>query len=64
MNQPATAILLLNMGGPLRLDRVKPFLLELFNDRDIIRLGPALLQPLIARTIVGCRVAVSAGPAM
>lgn len=55
MNQPSTAILLLNMGGPLRLNRVKPFLLELFNDRDIIRLGPALLQPLIARIIVGSR---------
>lgn len=53
--RPDTAILLLNMGGPLRLDRVAPFLLELFNDRDIIRLGPALLQPLIARIIVGSR---------
>ncbi len=55
MTQPSTAILLLNMGGPLRVDRVRPFLLELFNDRDIIRLGPALLQPLIARIIVGSR---------
>ena len=55
MTAPATAILLLNMGGPLRLDFVRPFLLELFNDRDIIRLGPALLQPLIARIIVGSR---------
>jgi ferrochelatase len=55
MTQPSTAILLLNMGGPLRQERVKPFLLELFNDRDIIRLGPALLQPLIAQIIVGSR---------
>lgn len=51
----STAILLLNMGGPLRLPRVEPFLLELFNDRDIIRLGPAFLQPLIAQIIVGSR---------
>ena len=55
MATPDTAILLLNMGGPLRAERVRPFLLELFNDRDIIRLGPALLQPLIARAIVGAR---------
>jgi len=50
-----TAIVLLNLGGPLRLGDVKPFLLRLFNDRDIIRLGPALLQPLIARIIVASR---------
>ncbi len=50
-----TAIVLMNLGGPLRQSDVKPFLLGLFNDRDIIRLGPALLQPLIARIIVGSR---------
>lgn len=50
-----TAILLLNLGGPLRLRDVRPFLLELFRDRDIIKLGPALLQPLIARAIVASR---------
>ncbi len=50
-----TAILLLNLGGPLRLRDVRPFLLELFSDRDIIKLGPALLQPLIARAIVASR---------
>lgn len=50
-----TAIVLLNLGGPLRLKDVEPFLLELFNDRDIIKLGPALLQPLIARIIVQSR---------
>jgi ferrochelatase len=43
-----TAIILLNLGGPLRLGNVKPFLLNLFTDRDIIKLGPAFLQPLIA----------------
>ncbi|HNX95973.1 MAG TPA: ferrochelatase, partial [Holophaga sp.] len=54
--EPArTAVVLMNMGGPLRLGDVRPFLLNLFNDRDIIRLGPAWLQPLIARIIVGLR---------
>lgn len=50
-----TAIVLMNLGGPLRLDDVEPFLKELFNDRDIIKLGPAFLQPLIARIIVASR---------
>jgi ferrochelatase len=47
-----TALLLLQMGGPDSLDAVEPFLLNLFTDRDIIKLGPALLQPFIARRIV------------
>lgn len=47
-----TAVLLLQMGGPDSLDAVEPFLLNLFSDRDIIKIGPALLQPLIARFIV------------
>ncbi len=51
MSQP-TAVILLQMGGPDSLDSVKPFLLNLFTDRDIIKIGPALLQPLIARFIV------------
>ncbi|SNB47254.1 ferrochelatase [Geobacter sp. DSM 9736] len=46
-----TAILLLQMGGPDSLDAVKPFLINLFSDRDIIRIGPAWLQPVIARFI-------------
>ncbi len=50
-----TAILLLNMGGPVSLDKVQPFLLELFCDRDIIQLGPSWMQPLIARLIVALR---------
>ena len=50
-----TAVLLLNLGGPLRLRDVQPFLLNLFNDRDIIRFSPAFLQPLIARIIVASR---------
>ncbi|OGU16618.1 MAG: ferrochelatase [Geobacteraceae bacterium GWC2_53_11] len=46
-----TAVLLLQMGGPDSLECVEPFLFNLFSDRDIIRIGPALLQPLIARFI-------------
>ena len=47
-----TAVLLLQMGGPDSLDAVEPFLYNLFTDRDIIKIGPAFLQPLIARFIV------------
>ena len=31
------AVLMLNLGGPRNLDDVKPFLLNLFLDRDAIR---------------------------
>jgi protoporphyrin/coproporphyrin ferrochelatase len=51
MSEP-TAVILLQMGGPDSLDAVKPFLLNLFTDRDIIKIGPSFLQPLIARFIV------------
>jgi len=46
-----TGVLLLNMGGPSTLDEVEPFLFNLFSDREIIRLGPALLQKPLARFI-------------
>ncbi|BCS55150.1 ferrochelatase [Geobacter sp. SVR] len=46
-----TAVLLLQMGGPDSLDLIEPFLYSLFSDRDIIRIGPGFLQPLIARFI-------------
>jgi ferrochelatase len=46
-----TGVLLLNLGGPERLEDVRPFLLNLFSDRQIIRLGPAFLQRFIARFI-------------
>lgn len=46
-----TAVLLLQMGGPDSIEAVEPFLRNLFSDRDIIRIGPAFLQPLIARLI-------------
>jgi len=51
-----TAILLLNLGGPVNLDQVEPFLVALFSDRDLIRLPvPAWLQPLLARLIARLR---------
>jgi ferrochelatase len=46
------AVLLLQMGGPDSIDAVRPFLLNLFSDREIIKIGPAWLQPVIARLIV------------
>lgn len=49
MNQPATGVLLLNLGGPDSLDAVKPFLINLFSDRDIIQLPfGSVIQPLFA----------------
>ncbi|HBA87016.1 MAG TPA: ferrochelatase [Geobacter sp.] len=50
-----TALLLLQMGGPDSIDAVHPFLMNLFTDRDIIKIGPAFLQPFIARRIVNKR---------
>ncbi|MBN2655368.1 MAG: ferrochelatase [Nitrospirae bacterium] len=44
-------IILLNLGGPDSLDAVRPFLYNLFSDRDIIRLGPAFMQKPIASLI-------------
>jgi protoporphyrin/coproporphyrin ferrochelatase len=41
-------VLLLNLGGPDSLQAVRPFLYNLFSDREIIRLGPRLLQKPLA----------------
>ncbi len=41
-------ILLLNLGGPDSLQAVRPFLFNIFSDREIIRLGPPFLQRPIA----------------
>jgi len=46
-----TGVLLLNLGGPEKPADVRPFLYNLFSDRQIIRLGPALLQKPIASFI-------------
>lgn len=46
------ALLLLNLGGPDSTAAIRPFLLNLFLDREIIRLP---LQPLLARVIAASR---------
>ncbi|HEX8948470.1 MAG TPA: ferrochelatase [Dissulfurispiraceae bacterium] len=46
---------MLNLGGPDSLEAVKPFLCNLFSDRDIIRLGPPFLQGSIASLIIRVR---------
>jgi ferrochelatase len=51
----STGVLLLNLGGPDSLRAVKPFLFNLFSDREIIRLGPAFLQRPIAYLISSLR---------
>ncbi len=51
MDAKKTGVLLLNLGGPDTLKDVAPFLYNLFSDRQIIRLGPALLQKPLARLI-------------
>lgn len=43
-----TGVILLNLGGPDSLQAVKPFLYNLFSDREIIRLGPAPFQKPLA----------------
>ncbi len=48
MQKEKIAVILLNMGGPTRLEDVRPFLYNIFSDREIIRLGPPLLQKPIA----------------
>ena len=46
-------VALLNLGGPWTREGIRPFLLELFRDREIIRLSPfPFLQGLVARSIV------------
>lgn len=44
-------ILLLNLGGPDSLETVRPFLFNLFSDREIIRLGPSFMQKPLAYLI-------------
>jgi ferrochelatase len=51
-----TGILLMNLGGPDRLEAVRPFLTRLFSDREIIRLpGGPLGQWFIGRMIAYSR---------
>jgi len=49
-------VILLNLGGPETLAEVEPFLVNLFSDREIIRLSPfPFLQKIIARRIAAKR---------
>ena len=50
-------VLLLNLGGPEKLDDVQSFLCNLFSDPDILRLPPSLsfLQPTLAKIISSVR---------
>jgi|SRR5579884_1847938 len=50
-----TGILLFNLGGPERLQDVKPFLYNLFSDPEIIRVKFTPLRKLIAFTIATLR---------
>ncbi len=51
-----TGVLLLNMGGPDRIEAIGPFLQNLFSDREIIRFPvPAAVQRLLARSIARTR---------
>lgn len=47
-NTPTIGVILLNMGGPEQQQDVRPFLYNLFSDRNIIKLGPPFLQKPIA----------------
>jgi ferrochelatase len=48
-------VVLLNLGGPDSLSAVRPFLYNLFSDRQIIPLGPAFMQKPIAMLISAIR---------
>lgn len=53
-------VLLLNLGGPEKIEDIRPFLYNLFSDRQIIRLGPSFLQKPIAALIARRRAPKSA----
>lgn len=48
MAKEQIGVILLNMGGPEKLADVRPFLYNLFSDREIIRLGPFFMQKPLA----------------
>ena len=55
MPQRKIAIVLFNLGGPDRMESVKPFLLNLFRDPAILRVPP-FIRPFLARLIATLRV--------
>src|SRR5262245_55790269 len=56
-----TGVLLFNLGGPERLEDVKPFLYRLFSDPEIIRIKWAPLRKALAYTIATLRRRTSEG---
>ena len=52
-------VLLLNLGGPEKLEDVRPFLYNLFSDRRIIRIGPSFFQKPLAAWIARKRAPAS-----
>ncbi len=60
MTTERTGVILLNTGGPDSLESVRPFLYNIFSDRELIKLGPAFLQNHIARIIAKRRAPKSA----
>ncbi|MDA8419038.1 MAG: ferrochelatase [Desulfobacteraceae bacterium] len=59
--QAPIGVVLLNLGGPERVEEVRPFLYNLFSDRLIIRLGPACMQKPLAWLIAKRRAPKSQG---
>src|SRR5262249_45287823 len=60
-NSERIGVLLFNLGGPERLDQVRPFLYNLFSDPDIIRLPWRGLQKPLAWLIAKQRHKLSSG---
>lgn len=56
-----SGVLLFNLGGPETLADVRPFLLNLFSDPDIIRIKNDTVRRIIARIIVAARQEKSRG---
>lgn len=54
-NPNTIGVVFLNLGGPDSLQAVRPFLYNLFSDRQIIRLGPSFLQKPLAWLISSLR---------
>ncbi|MBV9116483.1 MAG: ferrochelatase [Acetobacteraceae bacterium] len=52
--RPRIAVVLFNLGGPDRPEAIRPFLLNLFNDKAILRV-PFFIRPVLARVIAGRR---------
>ncbi len=52
--RPRIAVVLFNLGGPDRPEAIRPFLLNLFSDKAILRV-PFFVRPVLARIIAGRR---------